>query len=608
MRTRLALVVLALTTIGYSCPPPVLTGLTHDEGRQRSLVRVEGENLGLAKVIWDAGQPGERVIPGSLLGAHMFSVPKGAADGPHPVAVENAWGRSATVQFGVTGEAPWFKPRIDRVSLVMARFDGGTVRPALYVQGANIDVGATVQVKQGSNSWEDVATASHQGLWPEMYGVDLHQMHSYYPITPILHYLALLAVPGDRALGAELEVRVKNLDKQVSAAYPYLLPTGPDTLDSDGDNIPDSWETKGRFDADGTMLIDLPGLGVHPLQPDVLVELDVMGKTKVSTATLSFPPQPEMLKYVQEMFRQAPILNPLGHEGVHLIFDPSQPEIIPYREEITFSPLIPPVEGVTDISDIKDLHFDEKIRGRTHIYAVWARSLSGATWAISDADLAGSKAGANILVVDGLPTQPSLGGDDVVIAFDDHHAVYNSPHVHAAALAHELGHCLGQRHGGDTLADLYKPNYWSVMSYAWLTRCVHSDTWRWKAPTCGPIYWGDPQATEYEVSTGTFGVKPAPDAVPVIAYSHGMGPTLDEDAGNLKEKIGVCGHPADWDSGGTVSTSPYAGDVDDDYPGVNPGQTAGVELSVQTNETVHDFSNWRALDYRGPETGGLVPP
>ena len=159
-----------------------------------------------------------------------------------------------------------------------------------------------------------------------------------------------------------------------------------------------------------------------------------------------------------------------------------------------------------------------------------------------------------------------------------------------------------------TLADLYKPNYWSVMSYAWMTRCAHSDTWRRKAPTCGPIYWGDPQATEFEESTETFGIKPAPDAIPVIAFSHGMGPTLDEDAGNLKEKIGVCGHPVDWDDNKTVSTNPFTGDVDDQFPGANPGQTVATGLAVETDETVKDFSNWRALDYRGPESGGLVPP
>ena len=77
------------------CQPPSLTNLVENTSPERSLVMVEGSSLLFSSVVWDAGQPTERVVPGGFLGGYMFSVPPGATVGPHPVALRNSHRRSA---------------------------------------------------------------------------------------------------------------------------------------------------------------------------------------------------------------------------------------------------------------------------------------------------------------------------------------------------------------------------------------------------------------------------------------------------------------------------------------------------------------------------------
>ena len=48
-------------------------------------------------------------------------------------------------------------------------------------------------------------------------------------------------------------------------------------VDSDGDGLPDSWETNGLdVDGDGTVDVDLPAMGADPMHKDVFMEIDAM--------------------------------------------------------------------------------------------------------------------------------------------------------------------------------------------------------------------------------------------------------------------------------------------------------------------------------------------
>ena len=535
---------------------PVLDDLVADDGPERTLVRVDGSRLLFSEVVWDAGSPSEMTIPGGFLGGYMFSVPPGASLGAHPVALRNAWGTSSTVNFNVTAPLPFSTPRVDHVTLVNASFDGGNVTPLLYVQGANIDVGAVVQV-DGS----DVATVAHRGLHTELYGTDPTIMG-----YPIYHYVSLLAVPGDRPAGSTISVRVRNLDGLFSAAVNYALPANAAVQDSDGDNMPDAWETSG-YDADGDSVvdIDLAALGAHPLRPDILIEVDIMNGL-ANPPVASTPGNPGTFDTARNLFAGAPFLNPLGQEGINLILDTSG--TVPFNDTIEFGTIISGPPGTTDFFDLKATNFDNAIRDRIYHYAIWGNMLVGGYSGVSDVDFGGSES-----------------GDDFLVSFDDFGVNHQTLRAQVETFIHELGHNLGQRHGGDTHS-IYKPNYWSVMSYAWQLRSGRSNATRRARTTCTPIYWADPTAFE------PLGAPPAVQNA-ITDYSHGMGPTIVENNNSLDEPTGVCGVPVHWNSDLDTTDTNLSLDADDN--GAN-------------NETLNDFSNWRAIDYRGPETDGSQTP
>jgi hypothetical protein len=57
----------------------------------------------------------------------------------------------------------------------------------------------------------------------------------------------------------------------------------------------------------------------------------------------------------------------------------------------------------------------------------------------------------------------------------------------------------------------------------------------------------------------------------------------------LRETTGVCGQAVDWNNDGDQTDDNINADVND---------------NGSNNETVTDFPNWRALNYRGPATNG----
>jgi hypothetical protein len=507
----------------------------------------------LSSVVWDAGLGSERVIPGGFLGGYMFSVPPGSAAGPHPVALRNSRGTSAPVTFTVTAPVPFGAPRIDHVTLLGTTFSGTQVTPVLYVQGANIDVGAVVQVNGA-----DVATVAHRALRNELYGADPTVLG-----YPIYHYLSLLAVPGAETVGSTLNVRVRNLDGQTSDVFTYALPTSAADLDSDGDNLLDAWETGGYdADGDGTIDVDLPALGAHPFQPDILVEVDVMNGL-ANPPIPSAPGNPGTFETAQAMFRNAPVLNPLGEEGIHLILDTGG--TVAFTQTLDFGTVIQDPSGAaTDFFTLKNASFDNAKRDRIFHYAIWGNALYGGYSGVSDVDFPGSGS-----------------GDDFLISFDDFSAGYQTLRSQVETFVHELGHDLGQRHGGDT-HDQYKADYWSVMSYSWQLRSGQTNAWRRGKPTCAPLYWANATATE---ASGA-----APAAVnAIVDYSDGMGPVIVENGNALQEATGVCGAAIDWNLDGDVLDANLSRDANADG---------------DTSDTLHDFANWRAINYRGPESDG----
>ncbi len=537
------------------CAPPTLTVLDASSGPEHTVVMVQGTNLGFAQIVWDAGLASERIIPGGFLGAFLFSVPPGATVGAHPVAIQNNRGRSALLNFNVTAPLPFGPPRIDHVTLGLTGFDAGNVEAWLYVQGANLDVGSVIQV-DGS----DVATVAHKALRNDLLGVDPTRLG-----FPIYHYLGVLAVMPAKAAGSTISLVARNLDGQVSAAFSYQLPTSQADLDSDGDRLLDSWET-GGFDAngDGTIDIDLPGLGCNPFRRDLLLEVDVMnGLTNPPIATAGGTPG--AFDQSRAMFAAAPIVNPTTENGINLILDTSG--TLAFTQVVDFNVADNPMLGVANFATVKAANFDAAIRGNVYHYGVWVNARANGSSGISDVDF-----------------PAGTGGDDFIVSFDDFAASFHTIKSQVETLVHEFGHNLGQRHGGDTHSTL-KPNYWSAMAYTWQLRTGFSDATRRMRVTCPPFYYGVTGATE------------ANGAIPAAFsngtdYSEGMAAQLVENNNTLRESIGVCGQAVDWNDDGDQADDNINANADD---------------NGSANDTLNDFANWRALVFTGPASNGTIP-
>src|SRR5262249_10863430 len=138
----------------------------------------------------------------------------------------------------------------------------------------------------------------------------------------IWHFLSTIAIAETRTTGEMLSITVRNLDGQENdLPFSYTLPMDEKSMDSDGDGLPDAWETGGH---DG---VDLHALGADPCRRDILVEVDVM-------QGLMNPPGPDTFQAAKDMFSNAPFLNFAGPNGINLILDTSGS--VPYAEYVCF--------------------------------------------------------------------------------------------------------------------------------------------------------------------------------------------------------------------------------------------------------------------------------
>jgi hypothetical protein len=514
---------------------PTVSRLDPVRGPARTAVSIVGSGLASASVVWDAGTATEAVLPSALQGAVLFGVPPTAAPGVHVVAIEAGGMRSAPIAFEVTIGKTDGRPRVDRVSVVEAEASGPAIsRLRLYVQGANMDVGSDVVVN-GKN----VPAVAHKIVYMNLYGVDPNFLE-----YPIRHFLSKIVTVENIRWGDMLRISVKNESGEVSEQITYKMPSTAADLDSDGDMLLDSWERNGYdADGDGQRDIDLRSLGANPHKPDVFVEVDVMDG-------LTNPPSTGALAAVTEMFANAPVLNPFDQSGISLHLDSSGRA--PFADVVGFDSRHDPTAGTASFAQLRSDNLSKHRSGIYH-YAIWGNAHPNGWSGHSDVDFD----------VTGV-------GNDFIVAFDEFPQSFQSRRSQAETFAHELGHNLGQRHGGEN-HNQYKPNYWSVMSYTWQLRTGRMNAERTNSPTCGPMYYGQPGAVEVNGAIPNIsGVR--------IDYSHGMAAVLDPTA--LSETVGVCGTAIDWDADGQIAQQPVNAPIG--------------------NGLIRDYANWRDLKYHGP--------
>ena len=244
----------------------------------------------------------EKEIYSGLFGTSYFQIPDNAKPGAHPVAIRNSLGTSAAKNVMVLPSQGTFPaPRIEDIGVLLAG-GNGPVDVALTIAAANLDLNATVTVAEivgGTPVARRIRNTVSWGALP----VDYLQHHQ--PDTfgyPIYHYAQLLSVVEGVGLGSTLQVTVTNPTDHRGSTREYTLPATLADLDGDGDGLLDSWED-GFYTAQSGNTVPLNQMGTSKWRKDILVEVDWMA---------AFAPQPSLWPKVEQVFKDAPVLNPDG--------------------------------------------------------------------------------------------------------------------------------------------------------------------------------------------------------------------------------------------------------------------------------------------------------
>ena len=288
------------------------------------------------------------------------------------------------------------------------------------------------------------------------FGEDYTTLHTYWPqnLEDLANTLATKGITVDRGgdtdipqdflitpysgMWVQVPRNAKYLFLCVSDVY-FADNTGSLNVtvekDTDGDGLPDSWEQDGiDFDKDGTVDLDLPMLGADWEHKDIFVEADYMS---------GYAPNPLAINDVIDAFAKSPVSNPDNVNGInlHVVVD----EVVPWKELLNVW---------TDYYSMKNTYLGTE-EERLNLNAIQAKKMTF----------------RYCLFIDKMGLDPKCPGmaegitcDDFILAFGAF-TDGGSREDQAAVFMHELGHALGLWHGGNVEVN-YKPNYLSVMNYA----------------------------------------------------------------------------------------------------------------------------------------------
>jgi hypothetical protein len=235
----------------------------------------------------------------------------------------------------------------------------------------------------------------------------------------------------------------------------YVFPS----LDTDGDGLPDDWETNG-VTIDG-VFVDLPAMGANPLHKDIFVHVDWMGPDPARPGVI-FKPERRAIKIVIDAFAIAPVDNPDHRPGVNLHVDLGPTSVLSYvtgatttwgalsrAGEVPFQATIGSFNpnktyNWSGVDAVKALHFLPAKRSAVFHYALFANNFSP----VQNGGISRGLNAADFIVT--LGDWPDEGGTLL---------------EQAGTFMHEFGHNLGLHHGGDDDVN-NKPNYLSNMNYS----------------------------------------------------------------------------------------------------------------------------------------------
>jgi hypothetical protein len=265
-------------------------------------------------------------------------------------------------------------------------------------------------------------------------------------------------------------------------------------------------------------------------RPQIYVELDWMEDN-----THSHKPSQAVIDRVVRTF---------ASEGIDIHIDVNQ--AIPHQDVLA---IVSTPSTSPSVQAIRDQYFNH-INDSRYYYAIWCHNISGA----------------------GIPPGSSgiadLGGRIHLVSLGSGPGQVGTENQQVGTFVHELGHNLGQRHGGAD-DDNYKPNYVSVMNYMFQMGGV-----------------GD--------TLVALGLAKSSAGINNFGYSHGILPPLDEN--NLDETVGIgLGRPVDWNCNGISTDKNVAKDLQD----------TSWCIATGSRSTIADFDNWSGIV--GNIRSGITP-
>ena len=221
------------------------------------------------------------------------------------------------------------------------------------------------------------------------------------------------------------------------------------TIDTDGDGLPDNWEMHGvDYDGNGTIDVNLPLMGADPNVPDIFVEVDWMVRPQQNflwfetQKSRNLAPSASAMRLVYNAFRSHGI-------NLHIDAGPNSTDFVTGRQWGSLSGGNEvPYQNIFDIntsweSTVNSNFSDNRYSVFKH--CLFLDQFDGTTSGIAN----------------------DIPGQYFIVANQDW--VFNGGDTSVAGtFMHELGHTLGLCHGGCD-HEHYKPNYLSIMNYAFQT-------------------------------------------------------------------------------------------------------------------------------------------
>lgn len=332
-----------------------------------------------------------------------------------------------------------------------------------------------------------------------------------------------------------------------------------DTLDTDGDGLPDVWEKEGLdYDGDGKIDVDLPAMGADPNVPDIFVEVDWMVRPQKKflwweiQAGRSMAPSEDAMKLVYESFKRHGI-------NLHIDVGPDSIDFVTGKKW-------------ENLSGGNEIPYEKKF----NIKSSWNSTVNAN---FSKARHSVFKHCLFVNQYDGTSSGKSNGipGQFFIVANQDW--VFNGGDISVGGtFMHELGHTLGLRHGGCD-HEHYKPNYLSVMNYAFQTTGLVGS---------GMVGYSDyklPDINEAHINEN-LGIDPYG-----LTAGTGLGTTLFYWAPNQRNVIPISKAAIDFNNNGKLETD--------------------ISLDLNPDGNVHDkpiaelkgHEDWSGIVYKGGAIG-----